>query len=271
VPVSGEQTYSVDGQVVEGKLFDSKVTVTGDNVTILNCRSVGGGVNVIGFNILGSNVTLEGVEVAAAAGTSWYIGVQILDGAAGTIVRGCNLSGGENNLTNYGIGSLAADSYIHDASADGKTGAHADNVEVYGGSMTFDRCNLPMGPLKEDASINVAPFGNRSVTLMRVVDSVLDGGQAHILAGGDANDSVTNIQVLRNDMGGHTNPDTAGSFGIYMPCSFWQAHGLAETQAEQDASGGAKILWPSMGPDVNRWAGCSDLSPDKTGQIAVPR
>lgn len=269
VAMSGYHNFTTPGQIIEGKLFNDQIDVNADRVVFRNCMNVGGGDNKIGFNVFGSHCVFEGVDVHAAVDTSWYIGIQIADDAVGTQLIGVDVSGGENNLTNYGTEGYGKYSYIHDASVDGKVDAHADNIEVYGGSIEFDRCNLPMGTLQEDASINIAPFGGRTVTGMDVHDSVIDGGQAHIIAGADM--PVTNVKIRRNFCGGHTNPDPDTSFGIYMLASYWTDHGLCDTQAEQDASGGVLILCPETGPDANHWYGCSDLTPDNTGEIAYPR
>lgn len=58
------------------------------------------------------------------------------------------------------------------------------------------------------------------------------------------------------------------SFGIYHLLTNEDARPIVATQAQLDANPDA-ILWPSSGSDANYWRGCSDLSPDRTGQIAL--
>ena len=64
-------------------------------------------------------------------------------------------------------------------------------------------------------------------------------------------------------MGGHTTPAVGG---IY-----WALNGdrpTVETEA-QLTSNPNSILFPTTGVDVNRWVECSDLSPDRTGQVVI--
>lgn len=269
-PMPGYHEFTTPNQIIEGKLFDDRVDLNASGIIMRNCMFVGGGLNKFGIVVLADNITIEGVDIHAASGTSWYTGLFITDAADGTLINRCDISGGDNNSTNYGINTVYRQSYIHDADTLGDPTDHPDNIEVYGGSAEFDMCNLPMGVEKYDASINIAPYGGRSVTHVNIHDCVLDGGQAHIIASGGG-DPVTNVKILRNDCGGHTNPDTDFSFGIYMLASYWTISGLCETQAEQDASGGVKILCPSSGADANYWRGCDDLVPNLTGQVAYPR
>lgn len=272
-PTLGPQTYSTANQTIQGKYFDNTVHISANNITVQDCLMEGGALNRFGF-VVDSGVTgttFSGVTVRKGVNASWYICMFVSPTASGTVATRCDLSGGKTQFTNHGDNTQLTYSYLHDTDLTSDLTNHPDNIEWYGGSNgLIQYCSLPMGIIQFDASINIAPFSTYVVNGLNIYDNWIDGGQAQIICNGGSN-SVTYVQVLRNLFGGHSNPDTVQSFGIYMPASYWAAQGICDTAAQQTASSGVKFLWPSSGADANYYTGCSDLSPDKTGLIAMPR
>jgi hypothetical protein len=271
-PTLGPQTFSTAGQTVQGKYFDNTVHISANNITVQDCLMEGGTLNRYGFVVDNgvTGTTFSGVTVRRGVNASWYICLQTNPTSSGTTVSRCDISGGKTQFTNYGDNTQLLYSYFHDTDLTSDLTNHPDNLEWYGGNNgLIQYCSMPMGTIQFDASVNIAPFSTYSVNGLTIADSWLDGGQAQIIGNGGSN-SVLNVAVLRNKFGGHSNPDTVMSFGVYKACSYWAVQGICDTTAQQSASGGLKILWPSTGPDVNYWYGCSDLSPDNTGQVCMP-
>ena len=274
-PVSGPVTYSTPGQVISGMSFNNSVFLTADNIVMKDCLFVGGALNMFGVEIQANNIQISGVTVRRAPGASWYICMQADPGMQNTVITRCDLSGGKTQFTNYGDNTRFMYNYAHDTDLTSDPTNHPDNLEWYGGNgglIQFN--NLPMGPIEFDGSINISPYSTYVCHGVNILDNFIDGGQAHILIDdqntgtGGTGAGVTNVRMLRNLLGGHTNPDTVMSFGIYMPFTNEDGRALVDTVAQQEANPLA-VVWPTSGGDVNRWYGCSDLSPDRSGTIAT--
>lgn len=269
----GPQTFSTAGVTIQGKIFDSRIDITANNITIQDCLMYGGSLNEFGFLMANgiSGTTFSGVDIRRDTDLSWYICLQVADGCTNTIITRCNLSGGKTQLTNYGDNTQVTYSYFHDTDLTSDPTNHPDNIEWYGGNNgLIQYCSLPMGPVKYDGSINISPYDSgisRSVLGLNIYDNFIDGGQGHILVDNQGTGQVTNVQVLRNLFGGHTNPDTVMSFGIYHTFTDEDARGTVTTVAQQTANPQA-LLWPLSGADANYWYGCGDLSPDNSGLVA---
>lgn len=276
----GSGTIASNGALIDRELFNGRVDVTGSNNTFRNCMWVGGALNEFAALVTGSGNTFDGCLIMPAPGVSWYIGINIGDGVQNTVITRCDLSGGKTQVTNYGDNTHLLYSYCHDTSLLSDPTNHPDNIEWYGGNGgLIQYCNLPMGPIQYDGSINIAPFDDpgapasglvRSVIGLDIFDNAIDGGQGHLLVDNQSTNGgvVHNVRVLRNDFGGHTNPDTNMSFGRYHLLTNEDARPIVNSQAELDANPDA-LLIPSSGSDANYWRGCSDLVPDRTGQIAL--
>lgn len=275
-PVSGYQNYSTNGMLVEGKSFNNRIDISGNNITVRNCKLVNGGVDTFGFLVTGANVLIEGCLITSPAGQSTTEPIYIGNFVQNTTVRRCDISRGCQAGSIYGVGAQIVECYCHETSVASDPTQHPDVWEVYGGSnITFLRCWLEEGPQPQfDACINCAPWqaSNPSVDNLVVSDCWLEGGQEVVLLDvQSATGDITNTKILRNDMDGHTNPDTGMSFGIYRALTDYEGRPIYENLAQQVANP-SSIYWPhSIGmADVSHWVNCADLVPDRTGQIVVP-
>ena len=252
------QTFSTNGQTITKKRFTSQVTVTGDNITFIGCLF--GDYESVVIGGAASGTTLQYCTVIGS-GTSAYEGI-LNQGASTTITR-CDVSNAENCLTNDGGADnlIIEESYLHDPLSD-DPGAHHDVIEIYGGSSVIIRKSRIMMTEHETAPINIASaFGD--INGVDVLDNFIDGGNQHIIVDNQGS-ALTRVRVLRNKMGGHTEP----AYARYSPLNNadYPNRAIVTTQAAQDADPEA-ILWPATGPDVNTWDECSDLTPDNTGVV----
>jgi len=274
-PVSGPQTYSTNGQLVQGLSFNNRIDITGDDVTIKNCKITFGGLDSLGFNIFGNRVVLEGCLIVNAPGTSYYQPVTITNGASSAVIRGCDISGGAQLVSAYGADYLMEYCYGHDVNFVSDPTQHPDVLEIYGGSGIIRFCNWSEFPFQADAIVNIAPFQavNPNIEYLYVTDNLLGpGGQEIALADQQAaGGHINNLRFLRNDMDQGTNPDTVGSWGINRWWSDFQSSQstIVETIAEQLLNAHS-VVWPTSGPDVNRIVNYTRVSPDWSGSIAVP-
>jgi hypothetical protein len=258
-----------NGLTISGRKFTDTVVVSGNNITIENCLVENGGLNTFGFYVTGSNVTIRNCTVRPQVGTSYYCAISLTD-SDGAQVIGCDISGGENNIAASSTNTLVDMCYIHDPSIASDPAGHPDGFELFTlSNFTISRCRiLHLGYI--DGAINLSPFGTTGSDSdgLYVYDNFIDGGQEHLLIDNQAADGteLNNIRVLRNVMGGHTD---VGTFGRYNPLLDHDNRGTVETLLEQQADPTA-IVWPTSGPDANHWGECSDLTPDKTGQIVLP-
>lgn len=257
--------YSTPGQTITNRLFTDQVRITANNITLRNCKiRWAGSANAKAVIVTGSNVTLKNCLIVPSSG-SWYMGVNA-SGGSGLTIDACDISGCENLLTiDAGVDNVTVQySYMHDSSAVSNPGGHRDVIEVYGGSNHSIRMNRLVHPPGETAAINVAPFySNTSVSNVNVDDNFIDGGNMHVCVDKQSTGTQTFLRFRRNVMGGHTDPAVAGR---YYALNDVKGVGLVDTEAALAATP-TKILWPATGPDVNRWGECSDLTPDRTGQI----
>lgn len=256
-------TYSTNGQVIEGKLFTGSVVVSGNNVTIRNCKFMMSGQNTKSLAITGSGVRVE--YCLFTSSTAVYMQLHV-GGANATIYR-CNAGLGENIVTIEAGGCRIEESYLHDATNAANPSAHRDTVEVYGGNDTTIIRSKLVHPAGETSTINIAPWwGSTSVNTTTIDDNYIDGGHAHILVDLQSSGTIQNTRVRRNDFGGHTAPNIFGRYAA-LQNSDGRAISQNETQLSVNPN---SILWPSSGADANYWADCSDLVPDRTGQVATP-
>lgn len=256
---SGSVTYSTAGATVSGLKVTGTISLQGNNITLRNCVIVQGGANSYGLIIDGSGCLVENVTIRTPSSSVSMLSTIIVGGSNAT-VRRCDASGGENILTSNGVGALYQENYFHDCSIVSDTAGHADVAEVYNGSATFQRNRMAMG-MTVDGVINAAPYSGQKVDYLRVWDNFLDGGQAHLLIDNQAL-YVHNVEVLRNIMGGHT-----GGAG-YNELQNNDGRPIVTTAADLAANPDA-IYW-GQGADANTWGECSDLSPDRTGQVITP-
>jgi hypothetical protein len=257
-----------NGQTVSGKLFTGRVNIDANNFTLKECKILTGGLDSFGINVTGNDVTIENCLVTAPPGQSLYEPIFLAPGCRGATVRRCDISRGENLLTVYGAGQIV-NNYLHGVALDSNPAGHPDGIEIYGGGPVLIGGNRIEEGSLYDAPINVAPYGAFTLTDLTVADNFLDGGQEMMICvNQNPGGFIRNTRVLRNVMGGHTNPDTEMSFGIYKAL-LKDARPTVQTEAQLAANPDA-ILWPTSGPDVNVWGECSDLVPDRTGQTVVP-
>lgn len=275
-------TISANGTVITERRFSSGVFVSGNNVTLRRCliEDVGAAAGVI-VKIAGTNVTLEDCTIRPSSGSCWQA-ILGEDGTnySGLLITGCDVSGCENNMSlNDSPSSVTVEySYFHDSRNTSNPSGHKDCIEVYGGTnVLFSKSRITHNDM-DTATFNLAPWSGPSyVDGCNIFDCFIDGGNQVVLEDAQSRDTggyVRNLRVLRCDVGGHQNPAT----GRYSAWS--QSDGEAdadgppvsrprhETEAALAAAPNG-YLWPSTGPDVNRWAECQDLSPDLTGQIAL--
>lgn len=258
-------TYSTNGQTVTNKLFTDTITVSGSNIILQGCKfTFGGGANTKCLVVTGTNVTVRNCTILPSSG-SWYMGIHAT-GGTGLTVDACDISGCENNMSvDAGVDSVTVQySYLHAASNASNPSGHRDALELYGGSGHVVKLSRLTHPAGETAVINIAPwFGSASVANASIDDCFIDGGNMHFVVDLQSTGSITNTRVRRNKMGGHTDPAVIGR---YAALNDVDGRGIVNTEAALAANPNA-ILWPTTGPDVNRWDECSDLVPDLTGQI----
>lgn len=275
-------TVSTPGTVITEKRFSAGILVTGNNVTIRRCliEDVAAAAGVIA-TVRAANVRFEDCTIRPSSGSCWQ-GIFGEDGGGydGLIISGCDVSGCENNMSlNDSPSSVTVEySYIHDSSNVSNPGGHQDCIEVYGGTnILFTKSRITHNNM-DTATFNLAPWSGPSyVNGCNIFDCFIDGGNQVVLEDAQSRDTggyVRNLRVLRCDIGGHQNP----AVGRYIAWS--QSDGEAdadgpavsrprhETEAALAATPNG-YLWPSTGPDVNRWAECQDLTPDLSGQIAL--
>ncbi len=227
--------------------------------------------NTFGIRITGNNDRVENCLITAPAGQSLYEPVFINPGTSGAVVNRNDISRGDNLMTTYGSNAQIIENYMHDVALDSDPGDHPDGIEIYGGGpVLIARNRIVEGDLYE-SPINAAPYGSFTLTDMSVVDNFLDNGQAMTLIDNqNSSGFIHNTRVERNVMGGHSNPDTNNSLGIYAALENYDGRAILQTEAQLTANPDG-ILWPTSGADANHWGECSDLTPDRTGQIVVPK
>lgn len=260
--VTNGATYSVDGQVIENRLFTDAVILSGNNITIRNCRiTISPGANNKAIIVTGSGCTLEGLLVDTASG-SGYMGVDVR--GDNLTVQRCNISSFENNITISASGTLIDESYLHDSSTVTNPGGHRDCIEIYAGAGHVIRKSRLTHPTAETAVINIAPwFTGASVSGVDIIDNMLDGGNMLIIADNQSA-GIFNVRILRNKMGGHT------AVSPYLPRRDADGNDpvIVRTPAEQSLNA-QSLLWPTTGFNINIWAECDDLTPNLNGDTVT--
>jgi hypothetical protein len=258
-----------NGQTISGKLFTGRVNISGNNITLKNCKVFTGGMSAYGIDITGDNDTVQNCEVTAPAGKSLYEPIFLSPGSDGARVTRNDISRGENLLTTYGTHAQITENYLHNVALDSNPSDHPDGIEIYGGGPVVIAGNRIQENNLYDSPINAAPWGSYTLTDMTIADNFIDGGQSMlIVVNQNSNGFLRNTRVERNVMGGHTNPDTNMSFGIYKALNK-DNRPIVQTETQLAANPNA-ILWPTSGAQVNHWGECTNLSPDRTGQIVLP-
>jgi len=276
-PVSGSVTYgsSFNGQTISMKSYTGTVTISGSNITLKDCKIVVSGMNTFAIDITGSNNKVQNCLITSTSGTSYYEGIAIESGTSGNIATRNEISFAENLITTYGTNVTINYNYLHDASHLSNPSAHPDAIEIYGGGPTLIQYNRIVEVDLGDAPINAAPYGPYTLTGLSVFDNFLDNGQSIFIIDNQSsavpgNAGIQNTRVERNVFGGHTNPDTVNSYGIYAALANNDGRAIAQDEATLTANPN-DILWPTSGANANHWGECTGLTPDATGQIAYPR
>jgi len=175
--VTGDQTFAVDGQVIEGKEFRGFVTVTASNVTFRNCLFRGRATehNAVLLDIGdGSNTVVEDSEFVPGNPSATIDGV----GTVSTSIYRADIHGSVDGVK-AGGDTLIRDSYIHDMSwfpSDPNQGGgptHNDGVQSFGGDSGLTLRHNTID-LSSNSQVNAAL--QSSATDMHVEDNLLDGG-----------------------------------------------------------------------------------------------
>lgn len=256
-------TYSTNGQVIEGKLFTGPVIITGNDITIRKCKFIMSGSSTKSLDISGNGARIEYCMFTS----SLAVYMQVHVGGSNAVVYRCDAGFAENIVTIEADACRIEESYLHDATNAANASAHRDTVEIYGGDgSTIIRSKL-IHPSGETATVNIAPWwGSTDCNQTTIDDSYLDGGHAHILVDLQSTGTIQYTRVRRNDFGGHS---AANIFGRYTALQNNDGRAISQNETQLAASPDS-ILWPSTGVDVNHWADCSDLVPDRTGEVATP-
>jgi hypothetical protein len=263
----GAITYSTAGATISRKRFTGTVTVTGANVTIQECQwDIPSGSNSKGLVVQASGVTVRNCTLRAASG-SHYMSIHHSSGS-NLLVDGCDASGGENIITVESDGITIDSSYLHGTSVASNPSGHADVVEIYGGNgHTITKSRLVQTIGYGDACVNVAPwYDDTPVDGLDMDDCYFSGGNSHILVDLQSTGYVRNDRVRRALMDGHTDN------GRYSALQNNDGRSVVGTLAAQSSNQNA-IYWPSTTGDTgnaSHWTDCSDLSPDRTGQVVAP-
>lgn len=267
-----DSTY--DGQTITGRAYTHRVDITGTGITIDGCTMTNGGLNSVGFAVFGDGVTIQNCTITSPPGQSMYEPVWLLPGDDGATIRRNNISRGENLMTTYGTNALITENYLHDVALDSNPGDHPDGIEIYGGGpVTISNNRIIEGNLY-DSPINAAPYSSYTLTDMTVAGNMLDNGQAMTLIDNQSTAQpgaagIRNTRILANAMGGHTNPSTVTSFGIYKALENYEGRPTLQTEAQLQANP-LGILWPTTGADANYWEETAPLSPNRDGLIVLP-
>jgi len=277
-PVPGTVTYdsTFNGQTITRKAYTGRVNVTGSNITIKDCSLTFGGLNSIGFNLRGNNDTIDHCTITAPPGQSLYEPIWLFGDH--NFATANDISRGENLLTTYGTNAVITRNYLHDVALDSNPADHADGIEVYGGGPTLIRDNRIEEDWPRNAPINVAPYNAYTVTGLTIEGNFIDDGQSDVLlASLNPNhliDGLTNTRILGNAFGGHQCPASdPNCFHIFHPTlNYHNRAPFVETETDLAANPNA-MLFPTTGPDVNRWAESNDIATPSTphdGDIVIP-
>jgi hypothetical protein len=273
----------VAGTTYYRRRITSGITIDQPNVTFDQCLfdPPGDAASPI-IGVDASGFVLRDCTLKPSSGSRRH-GVTGLAGGSGLLITGCDISFCVNNinLEDWVRTSTATIeySYCHDSSNASNPGDHRDCIEIYSGdSIMIRKCKLTH-PADETSVINAVPFNEfQSVTNLTVEDCYLDGGNMHYVIGAiystpQSNASTTyvkNMKCKRNDQGGHTAPFALSGGGRYWTANLANGvTGFTDSLAAQVADD-RLVYFPMTGGDVSHWVDCSDLSPDKSGQIVDP-
>lgn len=259
-------TFSTNNQVFENQRFTSGVRLNGSNIVIRNSIiEVPEGYLNNALEIYGDSALIENVYIRAAGGGG-FTGILVKETVDSATIRRVDVSNFENIVTYVGNNVTIEESFLHDPKSETKPEQpHHDVIEVYGGTnLTITKSRLTMWA-EETAPINVASVaGWDSIDNVTVTDNYLDGGNMHFVFDRQG-DTITNVKVFRNRLGGATNP-WAGRYNAYRSMDGNDPVFVRTTAAQ--ASNPVSVLWPISGVDVNTWAVEQGITPDRTGQIA---
>lgn len=124
-PYSGPTTFSTSGATISGKIINSAIVITGNNITIEKCRITYNGpwgVACEGAGIIVQDCKLIGPGTAGA-GNGVIVG-------HGTFLRN-DISQSENGIVTDGNDIVIRDNYIHDLNSNAEP--HYDGISVQGG------------------------------------------------------------------------------------------------------------------------------------------
>ncbi|MBO0885533.1 MAG: right-handed parallel beta-helix repeat-containing protein [Mycobacterium sp.] len=276
--VSGSITYGSahNGQTISRKSYTGTVTITGSHITIKDCTLTAAGANTAGFVLRGNHNTVQNCTITSPAGQSMYEPVWVF-GDSNSVVAN-NISRGENLITTYGTNVRITRNYLHNASiASNPRNGDPDGIEICGGGPTLIDSNRITEGLLYESPINVAPYNSYTVVNLTVSNNFLDNGQSMTLVDNQSTAKpgragITGTRILHNAFGGHTNPDTGGSFGRYKALENYENRPIVQTDASLAATP-TDIEWPTSGAYVNRWEetqAAPALSPNRNGRVALP-
>jgi hypothetical protein len=175
--VTGDQTFAVDGQVIEGKEFRGFVTVTAGNVTFRNClfrgRSTDRNAALLDTED-GSNTVVEDSEFVPSDPSAAIDGLS----TRSTSIYRANIHGSVDGVK-ANSDTLIQDSYIHDMSwfpSDPNQGGgptHNDGVQSFAGEshVTLRHNTIDLSTTRDG---NAALQSSASDT--HVENNLLDGG-----------------------------------------------------------------------------------------------
>jgi hypothetical protein len=201
--VNGDQTFAVDGQVIEGKEFRGFVTVTASNVTFRNCLfrgRVADRYRPLLDTEEGSNTVVEDSEFVPSNPSALIAGIW----ARNTSIYRANIHGSVDGV-GADSNTLIQDSYIHDMSwfpSDPNQGGgptHNDGVQSAAGEshVTLRHNTIDMSTTRDG---NAALQSGASDT--HVENNLLDGGGCTLnFAHQDLGRSLTGIYIVGNRFG----------------------------------------------------------------------
>lgn len=233
--VSGDQTFSTDGQVISGKDFRGFVRVTGSGITIKNSVFRGRATNSNAALLDtedGSGTVVLDSEFAPSHPSSTIDGLWTRH----TKIYRADIHGSVDGIK-ANTGTLLQDSYVHDLSwfasdpNQGGGSTHNDGVQSFGGesNVVLRHNTIDMSSTKD---ANAA--WQSSARDSRAENNLLDGGGCilnfnHKVLGGP----LTGIYLLNNRFGRH---------------SFYQCPILLSTQTELAQNSGN--VWHDTGQSI---------------------
>lgn len=208
---SKDVTASKNGQVIDGLNITGTLTITGDNVTVRNCRVSTGGYWVI-INY-GRGTVIENCTLIGGVNTQACIGDADNGYFTGTAL---DISGSGDGLK-MGSGSRLSDSYIHDLAT--AEGIHNDGIELTGAVNTVVRHNTILNENGQTSCIMLSEYGSNPNTNVLVEDNLLAGGGYTIYGG--APDKAQG-HILRGNVFSTRFFDRCGYYG---PVAYWSETG----------------------------------------------